>query len=726
MLQQLFTIAFVFTSFIAFSQKSITVGKTQERIVIDGVLNEVTWSQVEATDEFLNQWPNDEGVAQVQTEVKLAFDEDFLYVGIICFDISNDHIIQTLKRDKDDEHFGSDGIAIVLDPFNQKTNGFFFGVNAGGAQFEGLISVSGNESFINENWDNKWFSEITYGQNMWYVEMAIPFRTLRYDSSNTTWGLNFVRNDMKNNYFSSWNRVPLNFNTINLGYTGEMTWPENPPKVKKGKINVLPYVLGSANRDFENSEKADYGLDFGVDAKVGLGPALNLDLTVNPDFSTVDVDQQQINLTRFPLFFPERRGFFLENSDLFNSFGIGSINPFFSRRIGLNVPINFGARLSGNLNKKLRIGVMDIQTGSEDGINPQNYFVSSLSQRIGNRSTLDAMLVNRQATSSKENPSENAYNRVFAMEYNFVDSKGKWSANVGGHKSFNPGDLDEEAYFTSTLRFQTKRLLTRVSGHRVGQNYLTDVGFVPRLENYDAASDTIVRKGFYQLAYLLVYDFFPQKESSPINLHGPRISTTSILNIDGSLNAMFAGLFYFVNFKNQSALEVKFTQDRDNLPFDSFIVGDIPFPKDDYTYNRYGFWYRFNPRKKFSGRMGATHGEFFNGKRTFFEAEANYRIQPWGNFSLNYNYNDVNLPENLDSQDFHLAGLTSEISFSNKMFWTTFVQYNTQNDNVNINSRFQWRYAPMSDLFIVYSDNYYPETLNSKNRGLVLKLAYWF
>ena len=708
------------------SKKNISITKTTEKITLDGILNDKAWSNSSVAQSFLNQWPKDVGLAELQTKVYLTHDDNFLYVGITCFDKSNDHIIQTLKRDKDDEHFGSDGIAIVLDPFNQKTNGFFFGVNAGGAQFEGLISVSGNESFINENWDNKWFSEITYGDKEWYVEMAIPFRTLRYDSKNTIWGLNFVRNDMKNNYFTSWNRVPLNFNTINLGYTGEMHWAENPPKVNKGKLNVLPYILGSVNKDFENNQKTEYDVEVGADAKIALGPALNLDLTINPDFSTVDVDQQQINLTRFPLFFPERRGFFLENSDLFNSFGISTINPFFSRRIGLDVPINFGARLSGNLNEKLRVGVMDIQTGKKDGINPQNYFVSSLSQRIGNRSTLDAMFVNRQITSSREDPSENPYNRVFALEYNFVDNKGKWSANAGIHKSFNPGDLDEEMYFAGTLRYQKRNIFTRISGHRVGENYLTDVGFVPRLENFDAGNDLVIRKGYYRLNYLLVYDFFPKKKSSIINLHGPRVSTTVILNTDGTLNSSFAGLFYFFNFKNQSAMEFKVTQDRDNLPFDSFIVGSIPFPKDNYTYNRYGFWYRFNPRNKLNGRVGATHGEFFNGKRTFFEAEANYRIQPWGNFSLNYTYNDINLPENLESQDFHLAGLTSEISFSNKMFWTTFVQYNTQNDNLNINSRFQWRYSPMSDLFVVYADNYFPETFNVKNRGLVLKLTYWF
>jgi hypothetical protein len=497
------------------AQRELNISKIKDIVKIDGILNEPFWGTLQMTSPFLNQWPTNTGNAESQTEVKLAYDDTYLYVGITCYEKNNDHIIQTLKRDQHDEHFGSDGIAIVLDPFNQKTNGFFFGVNAGGAQIEGLISVEGNESFINENWDSKWFSEVSLGDNKWYVEMAIPFRTLRYDPTISSWGLNFVRNDMKNNYFSSWNEVPVNLNTINLGYTGKLIWGENPPKTKKGTINLLPYLATAANKDFLSGDKAEYDFEAGIEAKLALTPSLNLDLTINPDFSNVDVDQQITNLTRFPLFFPERRGFFLENSDLFTSFGKENSNPFFSRRIGLQhgspVPIQFGARVSGNLSDKLRIGLMDVQTGKTDDVNPQNYFVSAISRRIGKRSTIDALFVNRQRTSKGTDSVQSAFNRVLALEYNFLDGPGKWSANLGVHKSFNPGDLDEEYYYTATAQFNNKNILARLSGDKVGENYLTDVGFVPRLNNFDAGSETFVRLGYTQLSQLFVYNFFPGK-----------------------------------------------------------------------------------------------------------------------------------------------------------------------------------------------------------------------
>ncbi|WP_051947229.1 DUF5916 domain-containing protein [Muricauda sp. MAR_2010_75] len=710
-------------------QQQFNLKRIDSKITIDGALDESVWQNLEKTTPFLNQWPKDTGEADSQTEVRMAYDDVFLYVGITCHEKNNQHIIRTLKRDQDDEHFGSDGIGIVLDPFNQRTNGFFFGVNAGGAQFEGLISVEGNESYINENWDNKWFSEISLGNNVWYVEMAIPFRTLRYDTSNRVWGLNFVRNDMKNNYYSSWNRVPLNLNTINLGYTGELLWDSNPPKAKKGNINLLPYMAGGIARDHELQGTEQYSFEVGLDAKLAISSSLNLDLTLNPDFSTVDVDQQITNLTRFALFFPERRGFFLENSDLFTSFGKEDITPFFSRRIGLAngqpTPIQYGARISGNLSNKLRVGVMDVQTGKTDNANAQNYFVSSFSQRFGKRSTLDALLVNRQRTTQNSDSTQAAYNRVLALEYNFLDETGKWSANLGMHKSFNPGEFEEEYYYTATVRFNNKNILTRLSGDRVGENYITDVGFVPRLNNFDAENEVFVKLGYYQLSHLFVYNFLPGHKTSKYNLHGPRVSTRAFLNMDGSLNSSIAGFYYFFDFKNQNALELSYVNEKNDLPFDSFIVGNIPFSKGYYSYDRVGFWGRLDPRKQFSGSLGAEYGSFYSGNRLYIEAETNIRFQPWGNFILRYNFNDVRLPSNLDSAQLHLFGLTSEISFSNTMFWTTFLQYNTQQDNININSRFQWRFLPMSDLFVVYTENYFPESLAIKNRGIVLKFTYW-
>lgn len=708
-------------------QRTAQIEKIKERPTIDGILDESFWRDATKLDAFINQWPVDSGLAKSQTIVKMGFDDVFMYVGIQCLEASNEHVIQTLKRDKPDEYFGSDGIGIVLDPVNEKSSGFFFGVNAGGAQMEGLIRIRGSNTIIDENWDNKWFSKTTKGDSVWYVEMAIPFRTLRYDPSNQTWGINFVRNDMKNNVYSSWNQVPVNFNTIDLGYTGELSWSSRPPAIKNGSVNVLPYASSSLSKDFEGGEKLQDTHNVGVDAKVAITPSLNLDLTVNPDFSTVDVDVQQTNLTRFSLFFPERRGFFLENSDLFTSFGIRSINPFFSRRIGLvngeTVPIIYGLRVTGNASDKSRIGFLNVRTASRDGINGQNYTVGSYQFRVGKRSSFNALLVDRRKIGQEENGLENSYNSVAAANFKLLTPDGKWSAEIGYNKSFNPGGLEQEGTFSASARYATKNLFSRFSVHDVGRNYLTDVGFVPRLLNYDAERDTTVRIGFTQYGYSLFYDFYPR--SKKINLHGPRFSSNVRTDERGNLVATFAGLFYYLNFKNQNEFELSYFHEYDNLPFSSFIVGDVPFPRDEYINQSVSFFFRTDPRRKLSSFTSGRIGSFYNGTRKRLVSRLNYRVQPWGNFGISYEINAIQLPSALQSSTLHLFGPVAEISFSNAMFWTTFIQLNTQAENLNINSRFQWRFKPMSDIFVVYSENYLPESLSVKNSSLVIKVTYW-
>ncbi|MEP5613663.1 MAG: DUF5916 domain-containing protein, partial [Cyclobacteriaceae bacterium] len=574
------------TAMAPMAQRHASIQKIEDVVVIDGKLSEAFWQNQDAFDAFINQWPVDSGLAKLQTHVRLAFDDQFLYVGAICYDRGTGRIIRTLKRDQENEHFGSDGFGIVLDPVNKKSNGFFFGVNAGGAQIEGLIRISDSSTEIEENWDNRWLSKVSATDSSWMVEMAIPFRTLRYNPDEANWGINFVRNDMDNNVYSSWNQVPVNLNTIDLGYTGILNWTSPPPKVKNGSVNIIPYVSGSALKDHSNGSSTVADGNIGVDAKIALNSSLNLDLTINPDFSTVDVDVQQTNLTRFSLFFPERRSFFLENSDLFTSFGLGSIQPFFSRRIGLSngstIPILFGARVTGNLTEKVRVGAMNVRTGSADGVNAQNFTLGTLHHRIGKRSSIKGLFVNRQAVNNQQDQTEARFNRVGALELNLLSPNGKWGGDIGMQKSFNPHDLDEEEYYSATFRHRSKRLFARASMHMVGQNFLTDAGFVPRLLNHDAARDTVVRLGFTRLSYLVVYDFY--SESDKVNLHGPRFSGTYVLNEDGSINGSFDGLFYYFSFKNQSDLEVRFTLDRDNLPFDSFIAGDIPFPGANYKY----------------------------------------------------------------------------------------------------------------------------------------------
>jgi hypothetical protein len=295
---------------------------TSAPIKIDGILDEPVWSSTELAKDFNKKYPNDIGLPQSKTDVKFSYDEKNIYFAFTVYD-SGASISQSLKRDIG--HDGADGIAIILDPLNQKTNGFFFVVSALNVQSEDQL----NNAFQDRpswSWDTKWFSATKNYGNYWIAEVAIPLKSLRFDPNQKYWGVNFLRIDAKHNEYSTWTRVPTNFKSYDLGYTGVMYFPTSPPKNSSNTI-LLPYITGTGSQDSENNQSTNANGTAGFDAKVALNSSLNLDLTVNPDFSQVEVDQQVTNLTRFNIFLPERRNFFLENSDLFSEFGIPPIRP---------------------------------------------------------------------------------------------------------------------------------------------------------------------------------------------------------------------------------------------------------------------------------------------------------------------------------------------------------------------------------------------------------------
>ena len=219
----------------------------------------------------------------------------------------------------------NDNFLLILDTFNDITNGFAFGINAAGAQWDGQQYDGGP---VNLSWDNKWYSAVKQYDDHWSFEAAIPFKSIRFNNQLSTWGVNFGRMDLPSTEKSVWAPVPRQFPSIASAFTGQLVW-DNPPAKTGSNISLIPYFLGGSTKDFENKKEPTYKKEIGFDAKIALGSSLNLDLTVNPDFSQVEVDRQVTNLDRFELFFPERRQFFLENDDLFNNIGLERIRPFF-------------------------------------------------------------------------------------------------------------------------------------------------------------------------------------------------------------------------------------------------------------------------------------------------------------------------------------------------------------------------------------------------------------
>jgi hypothetical protein len=708
----------------------INCNRSTDEISVDGVLDEETWINAGVAKDFHMIQPMDTALAEAKTEVRVAYDDNNFYISAECFIKSRDDIVvASMKRDF--SFNANDNFFCVIDPFNDLTNGFSFGANAVGAEWDGQQSDGGT---INLNWDNKWKSKVKIYDDRWIFEASIPFKTLRYKKGIKSWGINFSRLDLAQNEKSAWTPVPRQFASASLAFTGNMVWDELPPPPGTN-ISLIPYMKGATSKNSEAGTPVENEFDIGFDAKVSLTPSLNLDLTVNPDFSQVEVDRQVTNLSRFELFFPERRQFFLENSDLFANLGFRGVHPFFSRRIGLESPIHAGGRISGKLNKDWRVGVMDIQTGEVDAkydadenlkkgaIPSQNYAVAVLQRQVFARSNITASFINRESFNldyAKHDSSFTDYNRDLGLEYNLYSANNLWNGKILIHKSFSPHLSGDDIFHAAQLEYDSKKWGVEWAHEYIGTNYNAEVGFVPRT-------------GYYQFSPDFRYTFFPNSKN--LVSHGPMVDFNYILDTDFKKTDSEIQLEYGFEMLNRSGFGFGVAQNYIRLlePFDPTNSGGEELPEgSDYSWWGAGFEYESTSKNLFTYNAGGSFGGYFNGTLLQLEGGAGYRFQPYGSINIDFSYNDIELPEPYTSIDYLLISPRLELTFTNKIFLTTFVQYNEQADNVNVNARFQWRFLPASDIYLVYTENYLTKDylgtpdFSSKNRALVLKFTYWY
>jgi len=726
----------------------LPITKAKGAIKIDGVLDEEDWKLAEVATNFFLNYPTDTLLAAFQTEARITFDDDFFYVSFVCYDDNRPNVVQSLRRDF--EWSLNDNVGLYLDPFNDFTNGFYFGISPYGVQREGIMSGGGTEQQgYNSNWDNKWYSSVKRLDDRWIAELAIPLKSFRYNQGQPAWNVNFVRQDLKRNQVSGWIATPIQFFPSAFAFSGALQW-QTPAPHAGTNISLIPYTLASTSKDNENGT-SENTLTAGFDAKVGITPSLNLDLTVNPDFSTVEVDKQVINLTRFEFQFPERRQFFLENSDLFSAPGFSSLTqPFFSRRIGLatdttdnqqRVPILYGARISGKLGQKWRVGLMNLQTKETKslGLPGQNYTVAVLQKQILERSNVDIFLVNKESVGLDEYdpnkfyheslvkevwngadsvPKLNTYNRVAGVDFNLITADNKWGGKAYYHHSFDNFSEKDRYSFGGFASYSTRKISLMSGFIGLGKDYNAEVGFVPNLAVYPGT-----------LGGIAIADFKLYPKSGPLVLMMPGATFDVNYIPDGTQTDRNLTLRYAMNFRSTAQMTASLKNVFQKLPADFDVLdpeGDSFLLKgEEYQWNEFEVKYTSDTRKLFTYMITLRGGEFYNGTRTGVAGTVSYRIQPFGSISISGDYNDIVLPPAYGSAKFLLLSPRLDFTLTDKLFFTTFVQYNDRYDNVNLNARFQWRYKPASDFFIVYTENYLPEHLQSKNRALVLKFTYW-
>lgn len=727
---------------------NLVIRKTAGPILLDGLINESSWSKADFASDFRMCYPNDTACSVWPTEVRVLFDDQNIYFAFRCFQKKSDYIIQSLKRDF--ESGSTDVFNIVLDPFKDGLNGFVFSVNPYNVQREGTIFEGTNFSLI---WDNKWRSEVKNYDDYWEAEVSIPFKSLRYKNTNkiesNVWGINFVRTKVKDFEVNAWSPVPSIFFPLNLAFVGQLIWEDPPPGSSKN-ISLIPYVNVGFNKDYKRDNDLNligtqqkYPANVGADAKIAITPGLNLDLTVNPDFSQVEVDAQIANVSRFELFYPETRQFFIENQDLFGRFGFPSTRPFFSRRLGISVNPNTGinerttilggARLNGKINNHLRLGLLNmaIKEKKWDSLHVvpgNNVSVLALQHKLFSRSTLAGIFINKQNYISKENKELAgdflSYNRIAGLEFNLFSKDSKWVGESYYHLSFSPvknGTGSSYAVYISRM----ERLFEIRLGHNVVDSfYKAEAGFVPRT-------------GVRQFSSGLSLYNWPKnsKKIRKYNLTIDHQHTTGWKwnNLDYSITPYLG-----IEFNEQSYISLGLIYEYIYLynkfdPTGGLIKpNELQLPTGEYVNRK--FWLQANTGTSTSlqGSINIKTGKHFKGDQTNISGSLLYRIQPIGSLSVRADYYHISQSNPYPSADFILLGPRADISFRRDLFFSTFFQYNTQINNFNINARVQWRFAPVSDVYLVYTDNSFAEETNNKvgfftpkNRAIVLKAVYW-
>ena len=708
--------------------KNYLVRTINSEINIDGIGDEIEWSKSKWESNFWMWRPTDSLQAKKQTRFKLIRNDKYLFILIESDTDGKNFNTPNLKRDF--STYPTDYLTLLFDTFNDGTNAFSFATNPLGLKADGLIS-GGNQNYRTDRnyaWDTKWNVATHINDNNFVAEIRIPFSSFFYDNSQQFWRFNIYRGNTQINESSTWIKIPQNQVIGNLAFMGKMFF-ETPLKKGKNPISLIPYLSSAAQNDFIYSTSKS-NISLGGDAKIPIGNALNLDLTFNPDFSQVEVDDQVVNLTRFAISLPEKRQFFTQNDDLFKDFGENrDVIPFFSRRIGVAQDLDgntienkiiAGARLSGKLNSNLRLGFLNMLTDSDvnNQIASNLNTVFTLRQKVFDRSNISFFLIDRRTIGEYDFINkQDKKNSVSGVEYNLASPDSKWVGRAFYHKSFTEG-LEGDDQIVG-MRIQRNTLRNRISTGFIhgGEDFRSDLGFFRRT-------------GFMKITPEYTYRIYPKNP----NVNNYSFTQRGFFVYDTSRNYLMTDRVYKTtirkSFLNSSSLSFEYNNryvyltsnfDPTRTPDGTKLPSNIGYRYDDAEFS-----YRSDQRKRLNFDSKISYGTFYNGTKFTLENEIKWRKQPILNASMIINFNSIVLPNPYPSKNIWLISPKIDFTFTKTLTWITFVQYNSQGENLGINSRMQWRFSPLSDLFLVYNDNYIStDNFSPRNRSFNLKLTYW-
>ncbi|MEX0720250.1 MAG: DUF5916 domain-containing protein [Balneolaceae bacterium] len=677
------------------TENEVTAVFTEKAPDIDGNLDDEIWQNIKPVTQFIQTWPQDGEPATESSEARIAYDEDNLYFAFNFFD-KNPELIRAKNLERGGRNSRDDHAYIGLDTFQDGRNAYLFEMNALGTQDDATITDEqlNYESF---SWDAVFTSETVINEDGWTLEVSIPFRQLRFPKGDDLeFGIMMSRMINRKNERAIWPAIGMEYggSTGALAAVSQYGTLKGLKDINRGKnIEIKPYVVAGVQNvrpdlSFESTE-VDYSHDIGFDVKYGITSNLTLDLTVNTDFAQVEADNVQLDLTRFNLFFPEKREFFLERSGLFEHGNAGSTQTFFSRQIGLTDQILAGARMTGQIGR-FSVGMLNIETGDKMnqlfGSQSANNSVARIRTDIFPRATIGGIFTNMEEAGH--------FNRALGVDtkYRFWSSSqfNAWYTNVWDS---NP-DLEDDAGHIN-LSLNNDLYGAQFSYTSIGENYLPALGFVRRhnMRQYSSGLNYKPELRIEALPFIRRLNLISSFDYIE-DLNG-ELETTNFL----STALVEFSQRDFVGFDYQRQFERLF------LPF--AIRGDAVIPAGDYTFDQFTLKGETDDSRRSFYAAQITTGEFFNGNRTDFGVRMGFRQSQHLTLEGTVNHSIINLP--IDNGEFDATTLSLSIlgAFSRKLFTKTLIQYDNFSRDLQANIRLDWIHTPGSDLFLVYNTSYH-------------------
>ena len=698
----------IFIPFLSFSQIDILserpsfdanyIDHTPE---IDGnVLDDNIWKSIPSIGPFIQTKPLIGNPSSEETDLKIAFSKDFMFIGVVCYDSSpNTLVVSDSRRDAnlDDD----DSFLFIVDTYNDQQNGFLFGTNSVGMEYDAQIDNEGvgNRTAqrqqggvvggTNLNWDASWIVKTQIGEYGWSAEFAIPLKSLRFSpGDNKTWGINFQRNISKTNEISYWAPLPLgfNFSIKRVSLAGKMN---NVSLKKPGNLKFLPYVLTQLT-NFSDKKDFKRNIDGGADLKYSITPSLTLDLTYNTDFAQAEVDKQQVNLDRFNLFYPEKRSFFLENAGQFSIGSPGEIDLFFSRKIGISsngsiVPIKGGGRLSGKVGNT-NIGLLSMITDASDQLQLNSkrnkYYVTRVNHNFNNsRSSIGAAFIGK--TISKDLNELNYNKNVFAVDGIWgIGKKAKISGFIS--KSSTPGINNNNHAFKFSANYDWNSWNIYAQFSEVGDGFNPEVGYLERSS--------------FKKPSFLIFKTIRVNDNSKLLEYRPHISGRYYYDSQGNIVTTYTHIDTHWAWKSGFEVHTGYNI-RKEWVSENFEISNLQIKTGEYNNSEIQFVLMTNKSKNLSFNTRSYFGSYFGGYKISNNASLNFRSGDKFSSVVSMNANNIKIKGEVLNAI--ISGLNLTYSFTPRMFLQSFVQYNNVSKLFSVNTRFGLLNDANTGLFIV-------------------------